>query len=119
MKSNWGVSGVRVTDISCARPAAERRIWTKGIQRREMPAQCPTPAADAFQASRFRDAFITSDNEQGVCRTLISLFLPPLTTRPLKPGEGRVWKLEKEESYSYKHAGFSSSAEDTLVDASM
>ncbi|KAE9366962.1 hypothetical protein N431DRAFT_429724 [Stipitochalara longipes BDJ] len=54
----------------------------------------------AFQASRVRDAFIASDNEQGVCRTLISLFLPPRTTRPLKPGEGRVWKLEKEESYS-------------------
>jgi len=50
-----------------------------------------------------------------VCRTLISLFLPPLTTRPLRPGEGRVWKLEEEESYSYKHAGFSSSAGDMLA----
>jgi hypothetical protein len=66
----------------------------------ERPAHCPQLPQQAFQASRVRDAFIASDIEQGVCRTLISLFLPPLTTKPLKPGEGRVWKLEKEESYS-------------------
>ncbi len=54
----------------------------------------------AFQASRIRDAFIASDIEQGVCRTLISVFLPTLTTRPLKPGEGRVWKLEQEKAIS-------------------
>jgi hypothetical protein len=61
---------------------------------------------------------MASDIEQGVCRTLISLSLPPLTARPLKPGEGRVWKFEEEESYSYKHAGFSSSAGDMLANAS-
>ena len=55
----------------------------------------------AFQDLRFRDAFIASDIEQGVCRTLISLFLQSRTNRPLKPGEGRVRELEKEESYSY------------------
>jgi hypothetical protein len=56
---------------------------------------------NAFQDLRFRDAFIASDIEQGVCRTLISLFLRSRTNRPLKPGEGRVRELEKEESYSY------------------
>ena len=73
------------------------------------------PSDQAFQASRIRDAFIASEVEQGVCRTLISLFPQSLTTEPLKPGEGRVQELEKGESYSYKHAGFSSSVAHALV----
>ena len=73
------------------------------------------PSYQAFQASRIRDAFIASEVEQGMCRTLISLFPQSLTTEPLKPGEGRVQELEEGESYSYKHAGFSSSVAHALV----
>ena len=80
------------------------RISAMGIQppMESSPAQCRFwLPVHAFQDLRFRDAFIASDIEQGVCRTLISLFLRSRTNRPLKPGEGRVRELEKEESYSY------------------
>ena len=84
----------------CVLALLQRAVLDNARMPQERPAHYLQLPQQAIQASRVRDAFIASDIEQGVCRTLISLFLPPLTTKPLKPGEGRVWKLEKEESYS-------------------
>jgi hypothetical protein len=81
-------------------PCCRKRCWQSASSHRIDQPIVPSYHIKAFQASRVRDAFIASGIEQGVCRTLISLFLPPLTTKPLKPGKGRIWKLEGEESYS-------------------
>jgi len=44
-----------------------------------------------------------------VCRTLISLFQPPLATQPLKPGKRRVEEAREGGIAHMVHAGFSSS----------
>ncbi|KAK4230692.1 hypothetical protein QBC38DRAFT_468565 [Podospora fimiseda] len=46
---------------------------------------------------------------RSVCRALISWFNPSITTKPPKPREGGVWKLQKEEHYQMGHAKLSSS----------
>ena len=45
-------------------------------------------------------------NKVLMCRTLISYSPDPFTTRPLKPPEGRVWKLQEMASYHMEHTAF-------------